>query len=127
MQSHGPCGKTTSAGLWTAASSTATTAGRSGLPSKAGSKGLCAGLRPGRRWRRRLRRRRHLTCVDVDVDSDLYSLDLRRDHYLDRAMYEGEDEDMFRCVRGGRVAHEAGDLGVLVWCGVKKSVLGRSA
>jgi len=46
---------------------------------------------------------------------------------MDVDEYEYEDEDMFRCVRGGRVAHEAGDLGVLVWCGVKKSVLGRSA
>ena len=43
-------------------------------------------------------------CVDVDIcvmywvkiDSDLYSLDLRRDHYLDRAMYEGGGSPMKR-------------------------------
>ena len=28
--------------------------------------------------------------------SDLYSLDLRRDHYLDRAMYEGGGSPMKR-------------------------------
>ena len=34
--------------------------------------------------------------VDVCVDGDLYSLDLRRDHYLDRAMYEGGGSPMKR-------------------------------
>jgi hypothetical protein len=32
----------------------------------------------------------------VKIDSDLYSLDLRRDHYLDRAMYEGGGSPMKR-------------------------------
>ena len=38
------------------------------------------------------------TCVMywVKIDSDLYSLDLRRDHYLDRAMYEGGGSPMKR-------------------------------